>query len=508
MRLTDTIAGKRQPDAFGGLVLSAGLTPAQMRKLQREVKAGKLMKLRQGIYAAAHLAPDELRLLVRQHWQKLVGTVVPGGVVSYISALTSGIQEDGTVTVSHPAIYGKKVDLPGLTIVEVRGPGPLPYDMPLQGTGLHWAGRTRCLLENVGQSAPRRAGREKVEQYLVAVMTSGGEKALNDIRDQAASLASPLGMEKEEQILRTIIGALLGSHARGELRTRDGQLVAQGTPGDAERLALFEVLAAYLRTCTLPRIEERVPTGVARHHCALIESYFSNYVEGTKFTIEEACDIVLNNRPVTTRPKDSHDVLGVFRLAITAPFRNNPPVCGEDFLEGLQAWHADMLKMRPEANPGQLKLEPNYAGNTKFVEPMLVRGTMKEGSRLALSVPEGLARAIYYAFLISEIHPFDDGNGRLSRLVMNAELSRAGLHRVIIPTLFHPQYVDCARNLTRNQQPEGFVRSIAKMARWCAQFDYADLKPLIAQLKATNAFEESPVQYKLWNLDGSSTLPD
>lgn len=120
---------------------------------------------------------------MRQHWQKLVGTVVPGGVVSCISALTSGIQNDGTVTVSHPAIYGKKVDWPGLRIVEVRGPGPLPYDIPLQGTGLHWAGRTRCLMENVGQSAPRRAGREKVEQYLVAVLTSGGEKALNDIRD-------------------------------------------------------------------------------------------------------------------------------------------------------------------------------------------------------------------------------------------------------------------------------------------------------------------------------------
>ena len=149
-------------------------------------------------------------------------------------------------------------------------------------------------------------------------------------------------------------------------------MVAQGTPADAKRLALFEVLAAHLRTCPLPHIEERVPTGVARHHCALIESYFSNYVEGTKFNIKEACDIVLNNRPVTTRPKDSHDLLAVFRLAITAPFRNNPPVCGADFLEDLQAWHADKLKMRAEANPGQLKLEPNYAGDTKFVEPMLV----------------------------------------------------------------------------------------------------------------------------------------
>ena len=34
-------------------------------------------------------------------------------------------------------------------------------------------------------------------------------------------------------------------------------------------------------------------------------------------------------------------------------------------------------------------------------------------------------------------------------------------------------------------------------AQWCAGFRYADLTALIANLKATNAFEESPVQYKL-----------
>lgn len=160
--------------------------------------------------------------------------------------------------------------------------------------------------------------------------------------------------------------------------------------------------------------------------------------------------------------------------------------------------------MRPEANPGKTKLEVNYAGTTKFVEPGLVRGTIEEGSRLALSVPEGLARAIYYAFIISEVHPFEDGNGRLSRLVLNAELTRMGIHRVIIPTLFHPQYVDCARNLTRNNEPEGFARSIAKMAQWCSQFDYSDLDTVISVLQATNALEESPVQFKLLNLDGTA----
>jgi fido (protein-threonine AMPylation protein) len=133
----------------------------------------------------------------------------------------------------------------------------------------------------------------------------------------------------------------------------------------------------------------------------------------------------------------------------------------------------------------------------------MVRGTLDAGSDLAKSVPEGLARAIYYAFLVSEVHPFEDGNGRISRLVMNAELSRFGLTRIIIPTLFHPQYVDCARSLTRNNTPESFVHSLSKMAKWCSQFDYRDLDMLIEALKATNALEESPVQYQLKNMDGS-----
>ena len=80
---------------------------------------------------------------------------------------------------------------------------------------------------------------------------------------------------------------------------------------------------------------------------------------------------------------------------------------------------------------------------------------------------------------------------------MNAELSRLGLCRIIIPTLAHPQYVDCQRALTRANEPDGFVKALTFAVQWCAGFSYADLPSLIASLKNTNAFEESPVQYKL-----------
>lgn len=488
------------------LILSASLSSADLRALQRRANAGEVQRVHRGIYLECGNNPDEIAQLVRRNWQRIAGALVPGGVVSHISAMTSGVQTDGNLILSHPTQYRKTIELSGLRLVLLRGPGPLTGDLALSNSGLHWAGRTRVLLENLGRIAPTKTGRQAVEYRLIDILNASGEKALNQIRDEAAALADALGRLDEAAVLRDIIGALLGTHESGELQTKDGQWLAKGTPIDKDRIFRFETLAACLRGFALPAIANKVAAGVPRHHFSFIESYFSNYVEGTKFHIEEARDIVLNNAVVATRPKDSHDILGVFRLAMTAPYRNSPPIAGEDFLAGLEIWHADMLRERPEANPGTTKLKVNYAGTSKFVEPGMVRGTLEEGSRLALSVPEGFARAIYYAFLISEVHPFEDGNGRLSRLVMNAELSRVGLTRIIIPTLYHPQYVDCARALTRKNEPENFVTSLAKMARWCSQFDYADLDALIAALKKTNALEESPVEYRLLNVDGTATL--
>src|SRR6202035_2564105 len=87
-----------------------------------------------------------------------------------------------------------------------------------------------------------------------------------------------------------------GTHEKGELKTTDGILVSKGKPVDRDRIERFDLLAGYLRGAALRRIEDGVPAGGARHNRAFIESYFSNYVEGTKFYIEEARDIVINNK--------------------------------------------------------------------------------------------------------------------------------------------------------------------------------------------------------------------
>nr|WP_308636186.1 Fic family protein [Massilia brevitalea] len=268
-------------------------------------------------------------------------------------------------------------------------------------------------------------------------------------------------------------------------------------PYDANRLALLEKLAQHLRTTPLAQPPTVVKTEQAKTHFAFLESYFSNFIEGTEFEIDEAKGIVLEGKPIIERPKDSHDILGVFRQALNPGWANQTLSSGQSVLTQLQERHADQMKERPEVGPGEFKAKPNRAGNTEFVAPRLVRGTLVEGSQMLPTVPSGIARALLAMFLIAEVHPFNDGNGRLARLVMNAELSVAGSCRIIIPTLFREEYLDCLRVLTREGNPVPFLSAMQLAHEWTAAFDYEDIDKVIADMKACNAFEKSLVRFKL-----------
>ena len=487
------------------VLITRGTKDAEARGIQRRAAEGELVRLAGGVYVAEK-ARKAQEAIVRRNWARIFGAVVPGGVVSHRSALSGGIK-DGLLVLSHPSRYNKKIELPGVTAYLVKGPSNLPGDMPVADTGVYFASRPRHLLENLSRSrgpSGRSAGQEEVEQMLIRILNASGEAEINRIRDAARDLAKPLGLEREFTRLDRIIGALLATHADGKLKTRDGKLVAKGTPVDRERLERFEILASRLRTETLPRRAAIATEEPARSHFAFLESYFSNYVEGTEFAIEEARDIALEGRIVEKRPKDSHDILGVFRLALQSPWRETVPPFGPEFPKELAARHGLMLEKRPEASPGEFKLERNRAGGTWFVDAGLVRGTLIEGSELARSVPEGIARAIYLGFLISEVHPFSDGNGRISRLVMNAELSRTGEARIIMPTLFHEESVDCQRQLSRRNDPTGLLRALTLMQAWTVAFDYSDINRLIEAVKKTNAPERSRAQFKLTMPDGTA----
>jgi len=64
----------------------------------------------------------------------------------------------------------------------------------------------------------------------------------------------------------------------------------------------------------------------------------------------------------------------------------------------------------------------------------LVRGTLARGYEFMQGLPEPFQRAVYIIVLVSEVHPFVDGNGRLARIMMNAELVAGKQERIINPT--------------------------------------------------------------------------
>lgn len=153
--------------------------------------------------------------------------------------------------------------------------------------------------------------------------------------------------------------------------------------------------------------------------------------------------------------------------------------------------------------PGGMVLDARIGGSPLNVAIGLARLGQKVeflgglSSGLLPSVPAGVARALMAMFLVSHVHPFTDGNGRLARLTMNAELSVVNGCRIIVPTLFREEYLDCLRVLTRDGEPQPFLQAMQEIHAWTAAFDYEDIDAVIALMQQCHAFEKSRIQFKL-----------
>mgnify|MGYP000846132445 CR=1 FL=1 len=477
------------------LLLYAEMSSAEIRAAQRRLRESALRRIAPGVVTS--LSEENWPALIARERIRLLAALYPKAVIGPRSAFHGGGPVEGVMYLTYT--YTKRVELPGLTVQLLDGHGPAQGDAPMMGRELYFPSTPRVLLENLAVSrgkVKKSVGRAAVEQRLIETCEARGEDALNNIRDQARALAPTLGLERELDILDTLIGGILGTR-EAEMSTAVGKAMTASIPYDANRLALFEKLAEVLRATPLGQPEAVVKSEQSRAHFAFLESYFSNFIEGTEFDVREARGFVLEGKPITERPKDSHDIIGVFRQALNPGWANQTLSYGEPVLNQLRERHADQMKERPEIGPGEFKTIANRAGNTEFVVPRLARGTLVEGSKLLPTVPAGTARALMAMFLVSEVHPFTDGNGRLARLVMNAELSVVDSCRIIVPTLFREEYLDCLRVLTRDGNPKPFLDAMQWIHKWTASFDYEDLDKAIAEMKACNAFEKSRTLHKL-----------
>src|SRR5450759_3849785 len=126
---------------------------------------------------------------------------------------------------------------------------------------------------------------------------------------------------------------------------------------------------------------------------------------------------------------------------------------------------------RPEMSPGGFKERANRAGSTEFVVPGLVEGTLRSGFETGGSLTIPFARAVFMIFLVSEVHPFADGNGRITRMMMNVH---AGELRIVIPAVYRLNYLAVLRAATHTSNDAALVAALALARRSTARINYFD----------------------------------
>lgn len=460
------------------------------RAVSEAVVRGQLRKLGSRLYTR-NLAEEPERL-VRRNWYHLITSYYPDALITDRTALENQPAADGSVCL----ISNRKRDivLPGVVFRPRKGPGPVASDRSFIG-GARLASTARAYLENMRSSRarggllPRTLSRREIEARLDAIIRLHGEDALNRIRDEARDLAASLGLEQEFGELNDLVGTLLGTRS-AKTHSPVAKARAAGRPFDPDRIRLFETLFGALREIVPTERPTPERTGEANTNLAFFEAYFSNFIEGTEFTVEEAEEIVFGGVIPQQRPDDAHDILGTYRIVSDHADMMTVPSDFEDLLVLLRLRHAGIMGARLDKSPGNFKTNPNRAGNTVFVAPALVTGTLETGFAFLQGLGDPFQRAVFMMFMVTEVHPFTDGNGRIARIMMNAELVAAGQERIIVPTGYRVDYLTALKALSQSSHPVPLIRMMNYAQQFTLAINWDDLASARTMLKESGAFDD------------------
>ena len=459
---------------------------SQSTEISRAVKSGLVRKIGPKLYTSnLKDAPEQI---VRQNVWQILSLLVPGTVVSHRSAIENKISPAGGIYVTGE--YRRTIDLPGLKIFVQKGHGPLDgWDSPI--LNLYVACRERAYLENLLPS--KDSGRElkvlsrhEIEERLAVILGSNGEPELNRLRDRARDISKLLGLESVFTRLNELIGAVQGTkEANLSSPLSKAHSIGEGyLPKAVER---FAALRAAIADAPFP-VRNASDAGEEFYTTAFFDAYFSNFIEGTEFLVEEAYEIIDSGIVPPTRPEDGHDILGTYRIVGSIDEMTKIPSTFEEFEDLLISRHAVILEGRPDKRPGQYKLRPNIAGLTRFVDPSLVRGTLRQGFELYRGLVNPFARALAMMFFVLEVHPFDDGNGRIARAMMNAELVASGQTRIIVPSVFRTEYLSGLKRMTNECDPVAFIKQMQHVQNFISKIDFSNKDTAIEKLRGCNAF--------------------
>ena len=216
--------------------------------------------------------------------------------------------------------------------------------------------------------------------------------------------------------------------------------------------------------------------------------------------------VVIQGRPLKHREDDSHDILGTYHAILESKANPVIPENFEDLARQLQELNRQVIESRQSKSPGEFKSESNRAGNTVFVMPDLVVGTLTKGYEIIMSAATPPNRAALAMFIVAEVHPFTAGSRRTARLAMNQFLTQSGLTRIIIPTVYRDDYISALKAMSSNSYPQPLVRMLARAARFSRWVNMTSKESAFADLKRSNALGR-PETDKLKFDDAAVTSP-
>ena len=484
------------------------------------MRDGRIRRIAPRLYSADLESPAD-EIVLANRW-RILGRLLPGALIADRSAAEDGRVAGGRLFVVSDSPR-RSISLPGLEIrIRPGTPFDAPVADPLWSQGLRMSSSARILVDNLVQSrkrgdqAPRTLSLSEIEDWLARKAIAWDSRRMERLRREAIALAEAGGAPDRRQAVERLFEHLTG---KSPPRAGAGPLLLalrQGRAWDERRAEMFERVVAQLADTADWGIPDELPASTEPEELAFYEtyfsnargvrtvatlvpeelpfheSYFSNHMEGTVFTLDEARRIIESNEPPASRPADGHDILGTFRCVADPVGRRTTSLDPEELIRLVAERHQAIMIGRPNTGPGQWKTAANSVGGYMFVEPPLVEGTLRRGFGLLPRVRPGFCRALYVLFVVSEVHPFTDGNGRVSRVMMNAELSAVGQARIVIPNVYRNEYISGLRRASAEGGDIGaLARVLAHAWRWTAAMPWSERAATEGQLHATNALVDA-----------------
>jgi len=355
------------------------------------------------------------------------------------------------------------------------------HTIPLTGTSLTISLPKRAIFENYSTRKvdDKKILKEEAKNKLrkMVELCQNNESKLIVLKEEMKSVGIDLDMEKEGLLIQEDI-VLFEKEFRESF---DGYLY------DVERIDKLKELKEIILKSKLEAPIVDYNNKKIVENISFFESYFSNYIEGTRFEIEEAVDIMINKSEYE-RHNDGHDILShreiTLEKEILFDFSSE-----ELFLNSLKKAHKRLMGHRDE-KAGNFKTRNNQAGSRNFVNVELVEGSL----RLLYKLVRGLGsieRALVITIGFLEIHPFTDGNGRIGRLLMNSILQSSGYQRIIVPTVMREDYILGLKSFTLNNNYEAYIRLFKKLFKINSEIEYdKSIKELILYFEEKDAFNE------------------